>query len=324
MNPFLLNWTNEFGLPPFDKIKSEHFKEALEQGFTEHKAALDRIISDKRKPDFANVIEALELSGELMEKVANVFFNLTGADTNPNLQELELEFAPRFAKQFNETFSNTELFAKVCAVYEGDQSGLTSEQQRVLEKTYKAFVRAGAALNEQQRTRMSEISQRLATLGTLFAQNVLAEENSFELVLETEEDLAGLPDFVRSAASQTAESRGHEGKYVITPSRSSIAPFLQFSDRRDLREQAWRAWSKRGENGGENDNQQIALETLRLRQERARLLGFDSFAAFKVENEMAKKPKAVLDLLHAVWNPARESTETAYSKRGAVCQSVGR
>jgi len=323
MNPFLHDWTTEFGLPPFDEIKPEHFTDALDKGFEDHKTAVTKIIADGSDPTFANVIEALELSSHLVEKVANVFFNLTGADTNPALQELERDFAPRFAKEFNETYSNTDLFAKVSAVFEGDQSGLTPEQKRVLEKTYKSFVRAGAALDEKQRSRMSEISQRLATIGTSFAQNVLAEENSYELVLENEDDLAGLPDFVRSAAEQTAEARGHKGKFVITPSRSSIAPFLQFSDRRDLREEAWRAWSKRGENGDAHDNQEAVLETLKLRQEKARLLGFSDFASFKVDNEMAKKPDAVLKLLRSVWSPARERALQETQKLQAMIQTEG-
>lgn len=323
MNPFLQAWTSEFGLPPFGEIEAKHFSEALAQGFEEHNESVQAIVASQEPVTFNSVIEALEQSAELMEKVANLFFNLTGADTNPELQELERDFAPRFAKQFNETYSNVALFAKVSAVYEGDQSDLNSEQKRVLKRYYDMFVRAGASLNEADRARMSEISQILATTGTLFAQNVLAEENAFELVLESEEDLAGLPDFVRSAASQTAEALGHKDKYVITPSRSSIAPFLQFSDRRDLREEAWRAWSKRGENGDERDNQALVLETLRLRQEKARLLGFDNFADYKVSNEMAKKPSTVLDLLKSVWAPARERALSEVEKLQAMIQEEG-
>jgi peptidyl-dipeptidase Dcp len=323
MNPFLQDWTSEFGLPPFGEIEAKHFSEALDQGFKEHRSAVNAIVASEKPATFATVIEALEQSDELTEKVANVFFNLTGADTSPELQELERDFAPRFAKQSNETFSNAALFAKVSAVYDGDQSDLSSEQKRVLKRYYDIFVRAGASLKEDGRSRISEISQRLATLGTLFAQNVLAEENAFELVLDSEADLAGLPDFVRSAASQTAEVLGHSGKYVITPSRSSIAPFLQFSDRRDLREEAWRAWSKRGENRDERDNQELVLETLRLRQEKAQLLGFGNFAAYKVDNEMAKKPAAVLKLLRSVWAPAKERALGETKKLQAMIQEDG-
>lgn len=235
-----------------------------------------------------------------MDRVAGVFFNLSGADTNDALEALQRDLAPKFAVFNAETLMNGALFARVSAV---SNDGLSAEQKRVLELYNRMFVRAGAALEVDARGRLKDVMQRLATLGTTFSQNVLADEKSWEMALG-DEDLDGLPDFLIASAKQAAADRGGEG-YVITLSRSLIVPFLQFSKRRDLREIAFKAWVARGENGGDTDNLATVAETLALRDERAKLLGFGNFAEFKLSNEMAKTPDAVREMLMAVWEPAK-------------------
>lgn len=305
-NPLLQDWQTPFGMPPFDAIGAEHYRPAFDQAIREHEAEIAAIAGSDSEPDFENTIIALERSGKALRNVLYVFFNLTGTDTNDTLQEIERDVSPILARHHSAMFLNEQLFQRVDKVFsERDSLDLDAEQARVLERYHTAFVRSGARLDQAAKARMTEITERLATLGTNFAQNVLADEAGYTLVLENEEDLAGLPKFLRDSAAQIAEERGVPGKHVITLSRSSIEPFLQFSTRRDLREQAFDAWTKRGENEGETDNRQIIAETLALRSERAGLLGFDSFAHFKLDDQMAKKPESVRDLLMEVWEPAR-------------------
>ncbi|MCK4862566.1 MAG: peptidase M3, partial [Rhodobacteraceae bacterium] len=303
-NPLLQQWNTPFEIPPFDLIKDEHFAPAFEEAFVQARAAVDAIAGGGDAPTFANTIEAMEQAEELLERVAGVFFNLAGADTNDALEALQRDLAPKFAAFSAETLMNEALFARVSTV---SGAGLDAEQARVLELYNRMFVRAGAALAPDARERLKVIMQRLASLGTAFSQNVLADEKSWEMALG-EGDLAGLPDSLISATAQAATDRGGEG-YLITLSRSLIVPFLQFSTRRDLREIAFKAWVARGENGGETDNIAAVAETLELRRERAALLGFKDFASFKLDNEMAKTPEAVRELLMAVWEPAKAAAE---------------
>ncbi len=305
-NPLLQDWNTPFGIPPFDAIEPEHYRPAFDQAIAEHEAEIAAIAESESEPDFENTIIALERSGKALRNVLYVFFNLTGTDTSETLQEIEREVSPVLARHHSAMFLNEQLFQRVDKIFSAkDSLDLDPEQARVLERYHTAFVRSGARLDQAAKTRMTEITERLATLGTSFAQNVLADEAGFTLVLENEDDLAGLPEFLRASAAQTAEERGMPGKHVITLSRSSIEPFLQFSTRRDLREQAFEGWTKRGENDGETDNRQIIAETLALRSERAGLLGFESFAHFKLDDQMAKRPESVRDLLMEVWEPAR-------------------
>ncbi|HSM39518.1 MAG TPA: M3 family metallopeptidase, partial [Afifellaceae bacterium] len=274
--------------------------------------------------DFDNTIGAMEQTGRRLRRVAAVFFNLCGSHTNDEMQTIQREMAPVLAKHNNEVLFNRNLFARVAVLYElRAELRLDAEQARVLERYHTMFVRAGALLDGQARERMDEITQRLAVLGTRFGQNILADEKAYELVLDGEDDLAGLPDFLVAASAAAARERGEEGRHVITLSRSLIEPFLQFSERRDLREQAFKAWISRGENGGETDNREIVAETVALRAERAKLLGYDNFAAYKVDDEMAKTPDAVRDLLMRVWAPARQRAETERQKLQEMAQSKG-
>ena len=306
-NPLLEPWTGPFGAPPFDRLKPSHFGQAFEIALGLAQAEAGAIAADPKPPSFANTIEALERSGRELTRICSVFFNLARADTNDELEAIEREIAPKLARHRSGIFLNTALFERVDALYSrrGDL-GLNAEQARVLERYHVVFLRNGGGLPEEAKARLAAIVERLATLGTKFGQNVLADEKAYMLVLADRDDLAGLPASLVSAAARTAADRGLPGKHGISLSRSSIAPFLQFSARRDLREKVFRAWMQRGESGGVTDNRAVASEMVRLRAERARLLGFASFAHFRMADTMAKTPQAVEDLLHSVWAPAHE------------------
>ena len=323
-NPLLVDWETPFKVPPFGDIKPEHYREGFETALLQSEAEIEAIAHNEEAPNFANTIEAMELAGEALNKVSSTFYNLSGSHTNPDLQAIERDMAPKLAQHRSKIMLNADLFKRVDDLFEKRETlGLTDEQKRVLERYHASFVRSGAKLKGYERQRMSEITQRLATLGTGFAQNMLADEASYELVLESEEDLAGLPGFLVSAAASAANERGHEGKHVITLSRSLIEPFLQFSDRRDLREKAFRAWIARGENGGETDNREIIVETLKLREERANLLGFKTFADFKLDDQMAKTPNKVRELLMNVWRPAKVQAANEAAKLQELANSEG-
>ena len=304
-NPFFGKWETHRGMPPFGTIAPEHFPPAFEAGLNEQRAEVERIAGERAEPTFDNSIAALERSGRTLKRVGGVFFNLSGSNTNEALQAIEREIAPVLAKHRSAIYMNEKLFERVDALHQGRAGlDLTSEQERVLDRYHTIFVRAGARLAPEAKARLAAIMERLATLGTQFAQNVLADEKAYTLVLEDEADLAGLPEFVREAAARTAQERGLPGKHAVTLARSSIEPFLTFSSRRDLRERAFKAWASRGATGGSTDNKEIVAEMVGLRAERARLLGYETFAAFKLADTMAKTPENVLALLREVWTPA--------------------
>ena len=271
-------------------------------GQTEAVAAITE--SGEAAATFANTIVPLELSGLALDRVAAVFFHLSGADTNAALQAVEREIAPLLARHASAIFLNEALFRRIEAVWQG-RAGLDDEARRVAERYHTNFTRAGAGLPADGKRRLAEITERLAEIGTQFSQNVLADEAGFRLVLEGAEDLAGLPPWLVAAAAEAASERGLAGKHVITLSRSLIEPFLEFSTRRDLREQAFAAWAKRGESGGPTDNRALISEMIALRAERARLMGYPSYAHFRLADTMAKTPEAVKKLLDTVWEPAR-------------------
>ena len=307
-NPLLQDWDTPFELAPFDKISDDDFEPALDEALTKHRMEIDAIASCDAAPTFSNTIEALEEAGSQLDRVLGVFFTVAGADSNPVREALQRKFSPLLAAHYSEISSNKALFARVAEVWKKrDSFGLTPEQARVLMLTHRGFVRSGAALEGAQDARMKEIKGRLAVLGTQFTQNLLADERSWFMKLE-EADLEGLPEFVIDAA-RNAGAEKDAGGPVITLSRSLIVPFLQFSPRRDLRERAFLAWQARGANDGDTDNRAIAAETLALREERAKLLGYKNFAAFKLETEMAKTPEAVRQLLMDVWEPAKAQAE---------------
>ena len=303
-NPLLEQWVTPFGIPPFDRISDADFAPAFDAAMAEARSRIDIIASAETPATFAEVIDALELAETLLDQVAGVFYNLAGADSNPARQVLERELAPKLAAFSSEITMNGALVAKIDDLWmRRERLGLSAEQLRVLQLYHRMFVRAGAALSGAARDRMKVIKQRLATLSTSFSQNVLADERDWCMELQPA-DLRGLPDFVVATARAAAEERGRSG-HLLTLSRSLIVPFLQFSPLRELREVAYKAWVARGENGGETDNRAVAAEILELRSERAKLLGYEDFASYKLEPEMAKTPQAVRDLLLRVWEPAR-------------------
>jgi peptidyl-dipeptidase Dcp len=305
-NPLLEPRTTPFAMPPFDRMRLEHFVPAFDRAFAANRREIAAIADSSAAPTFANTIEALERSGQLLEQVSAVFFNLSATDSNAEIRAIESALAPRIAKHRMRIYQNSVLFRRVAALMTPRRRReLSEEQKRVLEGYHRAFVKSGAGLDVRARKRMAAIAQRISVLATRFAQNLLADEQSFVLVLEGEADLAGLPQAVRAAAAAAAKERGIANKHVITLQRSSVEPFLQYSARRDLREKAFDAWISRGANGGDTDNRRLVAEILRLRAERAGLLGFKSAAQSALEFSMAKTPEAVRKLLMAVWLPAR-------------------
>ena len=324
-NPLLENWTSPFGVPPFARIRPEHFLPAFTAAFTAHAAEVAAVASDPAEPSFANTIEALERAGETLNRVSNAFHVLAEAHTNDALLAAERELAPLRAQHWNKILLDEGLFRRVDALYRrSGELQFTPEQARVLERYHAMFKRAGAALDDPAKARLAEINERLATLGTAFSQNVLADEQNYVLELESEEDLAGLPDFLRAAARAAADERGRAGKHVITTSRSSVEPFLQFSERRDLREKIFRAWTARGDGGGATDNKAIIAETAALREERAHLLGYASYAHYRLDDAMAKTPQAVRSLLEQVWEPARRHAIADRDALQELVQAAGK
>jgi peptidyl-dipeptidase Dcp len=329
-NPLLETWTTPFAAPPFAAIKSEHFAPAFDAAFKAHNAEIDAIASDPAAPTFANTIEAMERAGEVLVKCSAVFWNLCSSHTSDELQALERDWSPQFAAHYTGITTNAALFKRIATLFANkDQPGqlvLSAEQLRVLEKTHQSFVRAGAQLEGEARSRYKTLSQTRAKLTTQFGQNVLADEKAYTLVLRSEADLAGLPPFVLDAASGAAEERGHggpHGAYVITLSRSLIEPFLTFSTRRDLREQAWKAWVARGENTGATDNRSIICDLVRLRIEIANLLAYQTHADYALADSMAKKPARVRELLDNVWPPALTRAHDELAKLKAMAAGEG-
>jgi peptidyl-dipeptidase Dcp len=304
-NPLLKAWQTPFETPPFAEIAPEHFLPAFEQAFADHAAEVAAITHDPATPAFDNTITALERSGKLLSKVSSVFYDLVSANSNPALLEADKEVSLRMARHWNPIMMNAVLFGRIAMLHDNSATlGLTGEQTRLLERTYTRFHRAGAGLDEAAKARMAEINERLAHLGTAFSHHLLGDEQDWFMEL-TEADCDGLSDSFVAAAKAAADERGMAGKAVVTLSRSFVEPFLKSSSRRDLREKVFRAFTARGDNGNANDNNETILEILSLREESARLLGFPTYAAYKLEDSMAKTPQAVRGLLERVWKPAR-------------------
>jgi peptidyl-dipeptidase Dcp len=304
-NPLLKPWLTPFETPPFQDIVPEHFLPAFEQAFADHAAEVAAITLDPATPDFANTITALERSGKLLSKVSNVFYDLVSAHSNPALLEIDKEVSLRMARHWNPIMMNAVLFGRIALLHDNRATlRLTPEQLRLLERTYTRFHRAGAGLDEAAKARMAEINERLAHLGTAFGHHLLGDEQDWFMELG-EADRDGLSDSFIAAAKAAADERSMQGKAIMTLSRSFVEPFLKTSDRRDLREKVFKAFVARGDNGNANDNNETIVEILSLREESAKLLGFPTFAAYRLEDSMAKTPEAVRGLLERVWKPAR-------------------
>ena len=305
-NPLLADWSGPYGgVPPFDKVEVQDFKPALEAGMSERLREIEAIANATTPPTFENTIEAYERSGPTMERVYRIYGVWSGNMSTPDFQAVQREMAPKLAAFGDKIIQNEKLFKRIEVIYNNrDRSGLTPEQQRLIWLHYNTFVRSGAKLSAPEKQRLSQINQELAGLFTRFSQNVLADENQQMLVIDTERDLGGLPESVKNAAAELAREKDLAGKWVIANTRSSVDPFLTYSDNRALREKAWRMFVSRGDNGNEYDNNKIISEILKLRRERAKLLGYETHAHWRLENTMAKTPEKALDLLEAVWKPA--------------------
>ncbi len=323
-NPFFTEWTAPFGTPPFPEIKEVHYMPAFEEGMARQKNEAEAIASRGETPTFANTIEALERTGELLTKVNNVFYALTDNNTNEELQKIEAEIAPVLAKHKDDISLNDKLFQRVKSVWEGkDSLSLTPEQARLLEKTYKEFVRNGAALDETKKAELRAINEELAVLTVKFGENVLKEDNDFSLVLEAPEDLAGLPPDVVTAAAETAKAKGLESKWVFTLHKPSCIPFFQYSARRDLREKLFKAFISRGDNANELDNKAGLAKIAALRVKRANLLGYKTHADYVLEENMAKTPAGVYKLLNQLWGPALAMAKTEAKDLQALIDKEG-
>ena len=305
-NPLLAKWEGPYGgIPPFDRVQIPLFKPALEAAMAEQLAEIEKIANNPAPPDFENTITALERSGRTLNRVATVYGVWGATMSTPEYQAVQREMAPRLASFNDQITQNEALFKRIEAVYNSPaKAKFTPEQQRLSWFYHTNFVRAGARLNADAKKRLSQINQQLAGLYTKFSQNVLAEETDQFIVLKSEDELAGLPQSLRDAAAAAAETKKQPGTWVIMNTRSSIDPFLTYSDRRDLREKAWRMFVNRGDNGGEHDNNAIITEILQLRAERAKLLGFPTHAHWRLQNAMAKTPEKAMELMEAVWKPS--------------------
>jgi peptidyl-dipeptidase Dcp len=304
-NPLLRPWQTPFETPPFAEIALVHFLSAFELAFADHSAEIAAITHDPPAPDFANTITALERSGKLLSKVSAVFNDLVSAHSNPAILEIDKEVSPRMARHWNPIMMNAVLFGRIALLHHNRATlRLTGEEMRLLERTYTNFYRAGAGLDEAAKKRRAEINERLAELGTSFSHHLLGDEQDWFMELG-EDDRAGLPEAFMAAAKAAAEERGMAGKAIVTLSRSSVEPFLKSSHRRDLREKVFKAFTARGDNGNANDNNATIVEILALREESARIMGFPTYAAYRLEDSMAKTPEAVRSLLERVWKPAR-------------------
>lgn len=319
-NPFFAPYGTPWETPAFDKIKIEHYMPAFDAGIAEQKKQAEAIRDNKDAPTFENTVQALEVSGPLLARVGEVFFNLNSAETNDEMQAIARDVAPKLSSLEDDIYLDPKLFARVKAVYDKRAKlKLTPEQTRLLTEQYKSFVRGGANLNEADKKTFREINERLSVLELKFGENILAEENSYKLVVDNKADLAGLPDNVVEAAAEAAKKAEMEGKWVFTLHRPSIEPFLTYAQNRTLREKIYRAYCERGNNGNANDNKEVLKEEATLRAQRAALLGFKSHAAYVLDDNMAKTPENVFDLLNKLWTPA---LARAGAERDAMQQMI--
>ena len=334
INPFFQEWNTAYEVPPFMDIKDEHYMPAYQKGMEENLSEIDVIVSNPEPPTFANTIEELERTGKLLTKVARVFSNLASSNTNPKLQELQRELSPMLSAHYDKISLNEGLFNRVEAIWQEKESlDLTSEQRKLLEDTRKQFVRSGALMSEEQKKQITEINSKISGLSTSFGQNLLAETNGFELILNLS-DLDGLSDGVIAAALDAAyqkmekaeteeEKQSYKDKYVFTPHRSSMYPFLTESTRRDLREKLYKSYVMRGDNNNETDNKEIAAQIAKLRAERAQIMGYKTHAHFVLDDNMLKTPEEVYDLLTKLWKPAVKRAKVEVADMQDVADAEG-
>ena len=304
-NPFFTTYKNKYGAPPFDKIKSEHYMPAFKEGIKQQQAEIDAIAESKDAPTFANTIEALDYSGDLLNRVSAVFFNLYSAETNDDMEKIANEVSPMLSEHNDNLYLNEKLFERVKVLFDSRATlGLTPEQNRLLEKYHRDFIRSGAALTAEQKEKLRSINKELGLAELAFGQNVLAETNAFSKVVDKKEDLAGLPEGVIQAAAEAAKEAGKEGKWLFTTQKASFIPVLQYGENRELRKELLMAYTQRANNNNANDNKALINKIMKLRVQKAQLLGFETPAAFILDDTMAKTPKTVYDFLATVWTPA--------------------
>ena len=301
-NPFLSEYTTPFQVPPFDQIKMEHYKPAFLQGMEEQQKEIDAIVNNPEPATFQNTIAALDQSGTLLRKVSTVFYGLKSANTNDEMDALSRELSPLQSKHSDDIALNEKLFARIKAVYE-NPGNLDKEQKKLLEETYKDFVRGGANLDADSQKKLRELNSEISMLQLTFGQNMQKETNAFQLIVDKEEDLAGLPQNLIASAAETAKEAGMEGKWIFTLHNPSVMPFLQYADNRDLREKIFKGYINRGNNGNEYDNKEVVRKLLKARLEKAKLMGYENYASFALEERMAKTPDAVYKLLDQIWTP---------------------
>ena len=304
-NPFLGKYTTPYGIPPFEQIKVEHYKPAFIKGMEEHKKEIDAIVNNKKPATFENTIAALDRAGELLNKVASVFYGQNSACTSDEMQTVSREISPLLSQHSDDITMNAALFKRVKYVYDHQsEEKLDKEQKKLLEETYKSFVRSGANLDADKQEQLRKLNQEISLLQLTFGQNMLAETNAFQLVIDNKDDLSGLPQNLIASAAEVAKERGMDGKWVFTLHNPSVMPFLQYSDRRELRERMFKGYISRGCQGGKNDSREVVKKLVKARLEKARLMGFEDYASMALDNRMAKTPKDVYDLLDQVWKPA--------------------
>lgn len=303
-NPFLTEFNTPYGTPPFDKIKVEHYEPAFLAGIEQQNKEIKAIVENTAEPTFENTIVALDNSGEILARVSGVFFALTEADTNDELAALEAKIAPMLSEHSDNIYLNQDLYKRVAALHDQEKAGelkLTTEQHYLLDKYYKGFVRSGAALDMEKQNKLREINKQLSSLTITFSNHVLAENNAFKLVVDKEEDLAGMPDWLKASAADEAKAAGMDGKWLFTLQASSRLPLLQYAENRSLREKMYKAYISMGNNNDANDNKEVLKQVLTLRLEKAKLLGFDCYSNFVLDDCMAKDSKTVMDFLHNLW-----------------------
>ena len=304
-NPFFTEYTTPFGVPPFDQIKIEHYLPAFEKGMQEQAQEIEAIVNQKSVPDFENTIVPLDQSGKLLRKVSAVFYGQNSANTSDEMQELSKQLSPMLSKHEDDISLNPKLFERVKQVYENrDKMGLNKEQTKLLEETYKDFVRGGANLDAEKQAKLRELNSEIAMLQLTFGQNMLKETNDFQLIVDKKEDLSGLPESLIANAAETAKAAGQEGKWIFTLHNPSVMPFLQYADNRALREQIFKGYIHRGNNNNDADNKEVVRKLVAKRLEKAKLMGYKDYASFVLEDRMAKNSENVYKLLDEVWTPA--------------------
>ncbi len=324
-NPLLAEWQTPYGVPPFEQIQPEHYMPAFLQGMEEQNAEIKAIVENKEPATFQNTIVALDQCGQTLNRVSYVFFGQSSANTNEALQAVQQEVTPLLTQHGDNISMNAELFQRVKTVYENrEKEGLDAEQAKLLEETYKDFVRGGANLDAESQEKLRQLNGEIAQMQTQFGQNMLKETNAFQLIIDNEADLAGLPADLIASAAETAQAAGMEGKWLFTLHNPSVMPFLQYADNRDLREKIFKGYINRGSNGGENDNREVCARLVKARLEKARLMGYEDYAAFALETRMAKTSEAVYDLLQKVWTPALEKAKQELSDIQAEISKDGK